>query len=206
MAWYLNRALTNFRSAVNAKWPNRDRTTDGTIGDAAHQATKSDHNPDPDGSVDAWDMDDDGVDVEVCIKAFQDHESSGYWIHNRTIAHRATGWRRVGYTGSNPHTSHVHWNTRPSHEGSWATWVLLDHPAPTGTQPGARVLRLTSPRMTGKDVLFVQKWIGASRCGIPDGEYGPRTEAGVRWYQGMRGLLVDGVVGPQTWKAMGVFH
>jgi hypothetical protein len=57
MAWRLNTALTNFRAAVDRAYPNRDRTSDGTIGDAAHQASVSDHNPDPDGTVDAWDMD-----------------------------------------------------------------------------------------------------------------------------------------------------
>src|SRR5689334_3811705 len=55
--WYLNRALTAFRAAVNSAYPHRDKSSDGTIGDAAHQATSSDHNPDRDGSVDAWDMD-----------------------------------------------------------------------------------------------------------------------------------------------------
>lgn len=204
MGWYLNRALTNFRAAVNVRWPGRDRTTDGTIGDAAHRSTTSDHNPDPDGSVDAWDMDADGPDIEACIEAFQAHESAGYWIYNRVIAHRSTGWRRVPYTGSNPHTSHVHWNTRPSHEGSRAAWVIPTRSRVGGDDPGARVLRLTSPIMTGRDVRFVQAWIGESRCGAADGEYGPRTVAGVRWYQGMRGIAVDGVVGRQTWAAMGV--
>jgi hypothetical protein len=54
--------------------------------------------------------------------------------------------------------------------------------------------------MTGADVAYVQRFIGPRRCGLADGEFGPNTESGVRWYQGMRGLHVDGIVGPQTWS------
>ena len=34
------------------------------------------------------------------------------------------------------------------------------------------------------------------------GEYGPSTGATVRGFQQERGLLVDGVVGPQTWREL----
>lgn len=124
MAWYLNPALTRFRAAVDATWPNRDRASDGTLGDEAHQATASDHNPDPDGSVDAWDMDVDGVPVERLKAVFQAHESSLYWIHAGVIASRDWGWQRRPYDGTNPHTRHVHWNTRASHENSTAPWKV----------------------------------------------------------------------------------
>lgn len=75
-------------------------------------------------------------------------------------------------------------------------------PAPSvpGIQPGTRTLLLTSPMMSGKDVEFVQKFIGERKCGPADGWFGPNTASGVRWYQGMRGITVDGIVGPQTWS------
>lgn len=125
MAWYLNKALTNFRNEVNEKWPNRDKKSDGTIGDLAHQATSSDHNPDRDGSVDAWDMDVDGVDVWACINAAIKHESIQYIIYNRKITSRNKSgglgkWHP--YYGSNPHDKHVHFNTRSSHENSTKPW------------------------------------------------------------------------------------
>jgi hypothetical protein len=127
---YLNRALTNFRNAVNAAYPKRDKGSDGWIGDPAHQATSSDHNPDPDKSVDAWDMDvdlrsdNDKAAIEELKRVFQAHPSSRYWIHNRIEASRSTGWRRVRYDGKNPHDKHVHWNTRESHEASTARWAI----------------------------------------------------------------------------------
>lgn len=137
--WFLNRALTNFRDAVNKKYPHRDEESDGTIGDEAHQETDSDHNPDPEpqpdaGSVDAWDMDKEvngkgqpyEADVQELIKVFEQHESSSYWIYDRQIAKRSNNWRRDPYTGNNPHDKHVHFNTRESHENSNAPWELGD--------------------------------------------------------------------------------
>jgi hypothetical protein len=128
MAWYLNRALTTFRNEVNQAFPNRDKTSDGTIGDAAHQASTSDHNPDADGSVDAWDMDVDlrsGADaenIEKLKKLFQAHPAARYWIHDRQIAHRSDGWRRKYYSGANPHDKHVHWNSESAYEDSTRPW------------------------------------------------------------------------------------
>lgn len=40
-------------------------------------------------------------------------------------------------------------------------------------------------------------------AGIPDGDFGPRTERAVRAYQHSQGLTADGVVGPNTYLALG---
>jgi len=64
---------------------------------------------------------------------------------------------------------------------------------------GTRTLRLWN---AGDDVRFVQNWIGSTAAGAPDGYFGPKTQDGVRWYQHMRGLPVDGIVGRQTWSQM----
>lgn len=47
------------RNQINRRWPNRDKASDGWIGDAAHQARPSDHNPDSKGLVHAIDIDED---------------------------------------------------------------------------------------------------------------------------------------------------
>jgi len=136
MAWYLNPALSRFRAAVDVRYPDRSKKSDGTIGDEAHQQGNSDHNEDPDGSVDALDMDVElngrggryAEEVEHLKRAFEAHESSRYWIHNDQIAERATGWKRRAYKPGDPsrnkHIKHIHWNTRESHERSTAPWNL----------------------------------------------------------------------------------
>lgn len=58
-------AGVTLRDQVNKKWPNRDKSSDGWIGDAAHAANEgwgtngkgSYHNPDPNGIVHAIDID-----------------------------------------------------------------------------------------------------------------------------------------------------
>lgn len=126
VAWYLNKALTNFRNEVNQLWPNRDKRSDGTIGDAAHQATNSDHNPDPDGSVDAWDIDVDGIDIQLVLAAAIRHEATHYVIYNRRITSRTmTGglgtWH--AYYGPSAHTEHIHVSTRDAYENSTKPWI-----------------------------------------------------------------------------------
>lgn len=55
--WRPVAGITKLRNQVNKTFPKRDKRSDGIIGDAAHQARPSDHNPDSRGYVHALDID-----------------------------------------------------------------------------------------------------------------------------------------------------
>lgn len=115
MAWRLARSLTTLRNQVNAAAPGRNKKHDGAIGDAAHAASNSEHNPNSAGVVRAIDITVDraaGVDGDLLarriIEELDRRGIKGYVIFNRRI--RSTYvqrgvWRR--YTG-HPHDQHVH--------------------------------------------------------------------------------------------------
>jgi len=202
----------------------------GWIGDAAHQGECSDHNRDSWGVVHAIDPMVSGSRAQAIVNQALAHSGDlQYIIHNRVIWSVTVGWKPRNYTGSNPHADHVHLSGKHGGEHAdsstctgydltaQASSPVFDicpapkppapkppTPKPSARAPGTRQLKVTSPLMTGDDVLFVQRFIGAKHCGAADGQYGPQTAAGVRWYQNMRGIHVDGVVYPATWGQMGV--
>jgi len=59
MTWKLAAAADTLRKQVNSRYPKRDKSSDGTIGDQAHRRRISDHNPDRTGYVMALDIDED---------------------------------------------------------------------------------------------------------------------------------------------------
>lgn len=114
MAWRVARSLEALRDQVNAAFPGRDKSNDGTIGDARHQAEKSEHNPDANGVVRAMDISNDpahGLVVRQLAKALvaSRDERILYLISNRQIISSSkVPWVWRPYGGINAHEHHMH--------------------------------------------------------------------------------------------------
>lgn len=67
---------------------------------------------------------------------------------------------------------------------------------------GKFVLKQIKPGDTGVEVLLLQEILKSRGYykGALDRSFGPQTEAATRKYQAERGLKVDGIAGPSTWK------
>src|SRR5688572_18980053 len=100
------RACRKALADATERWPNRNRASDGIMGDAAHQKRKSDHN-----LGNAFDITHDpknGPDGNVLTRDLVDANDPRvtYIIWNKRIWHAGKGWK--AYTGSNPHSKHFH--------------------------------------------------------------------------------------------------
>lgn len=125
---------------VNAVWPNRDKRTDGWIGDKNHCPGSSDHCADSSGAVHAIDIDKDGIDPGLVIGRLINYEGviryinhSGYQYHVRNDFEpkRLTGDPHLGWI----HVSIEHTN----HARNYTAGYGISGPAPVGgviTIPG----------------------------------------------------------------------
>lgn len=116
---HLSKAAHTLREQVNSAYPDRDKASDGWLGDASHSQRPSDHNPaQPSGVVRALDLDRDlsgrakpdlmpylADQIRLCAK--KDKRIS-YIIFDRRIASAKSLWRWRTYRGSSPHTHHCH--------------------------------------------------------------------------------------------------
>lgn len=129
---FLSPALAELRSEVDAMAPDRSKVSDGWLGDAAHAARHSDHNPEPDGSVDAIDITHDpahGVDCSLLADQVKDDPrlvGGGYVIWNWQIWNPdiARIWRP--YTGTNGHTKHMHVSVSDRGQNDTSPWLEED--------------------------------------------------------------------------------
>lgn len=72
------------------------------------------------------------------------------------------------------------------------------------TVPSSFSLPILRNESTGYNVTLIQRLLNNAGYGslVEDGIFGVRTDAAVKQFQKDRSLRVDGVVGPQTWKAL----
>lgn len=115
-------------------------------------------------------------------------------IWNRKIYSRRSPSGRV-YTGVNPHVDHLHIELNRAAGENLTDQDLVRLLGGTGTQ---RILRLSTPHMTGLDVRQVQSAVGAA----VDGFYGPGTVDKVKAWQARNGLVADGIFGKASWEKL----
>lgn len=138
MTWRPARCLVVLRDEINAAYPNRDRASDGIIGDQAHASRQSDHNPSR-GVVHAIDIDKDGIPADAIVARLvrlglegDPRLRGGYVIWRGRIASHSHAWMWRDYTGSNRHDKHFHLSvTYDPACDSTAAWNVVPTSIPT---------------------------------------------------------------------------
>lgn len=211
-------ALVTLRNQINQRFPSRNKASDGWIGDPAHAARASYHNPDRNGWVHALDITHDPA-RGVNIDTFTDELSASGDSRILELIANAMYWhyakrRWVRYNGSNPHRAHFHISARPgSLAMNGSAWNLptLRGTTPPPSSPNrpaqTSILQKGSTNTQAVRALqgFLSRYYPSLRL-VVDGDFGPATEAAVKQFQRNygHGLAVDGIVGPATKKAMGI--
>lgn len=195
-SWYEAPVLVRLKDDLNMRWPGRDHRSDGSIGDAAHAARSSDHNPAASGVVRARDIDKDGIHVPTVMAALLLHPSTRYVIYSRKIYHIDNLFKPKVYTGSNPHTGHLH----VSIEHTKAAEVSKMHWSPIWSPFSWPTVK---PGQAGTAVRQLQAYLNGFGAALAlDGRYGAGTLKAVKAFQKAKKLDVDGWVGPATQKAL----
>jgi hypothetical protein len=157
------KCLTILVNETNSLFPKRDKASDGWLGDPAHAARKSDHNPDENGVVRAQDIDEDLTpDNHYAMEAIVQYvvglgaagdsrlNPDGYVIYEGRIWSAARNWQERPYTGANAHAKHAHIScgSRPSgfdRVDPWGIASLFAPPPPP----------LPNPPQEDEDVPYV---------------------------------------------------
>ncbi len=216
---------------ANRKWPSRKKASDGIMGDARHQKTKSDHN-----LGNAFDLTHDpasGCDGHLIAAAAIVDPRVKYVIWNKRIFNRQRGDTAFRpYKGKNPHTKHCHVSVLAGSRGDIRPWAW----APGGRALAAAVERAPTETSASTASQQVSRNVGASHPGaasrvfpgtilkrgsrgdlvrlvqerlrklqwdiVPDGAFGDVTARVVRAFQKRHDLDPDGEVGRRTWNAL----
>lgn len=109
MSWKPVAGVSVMRDQINKRWPDRDKRSDGILGDAAHSARQSDHNPDSRGFVHALDIDED----------LRGSANDNVWLADQIIAYprmRRSGSNRLKYV---VYEEKIASGTYPNHFWTW---------------------------------------------------------------------------------------
>jgi hypothetical protein len=132
----LSKAAIQLREQFDDAYADRDRSSDGWIGDTRHAARPSDHNPDAQGWVRAIDIDrdlsgkakpdlmPDLVDqVRLLCKSGLEKRIS-YIIFDGFIYSAKFRFIKRKYTGANKHTKHAHFSFKKTADNDGAFFQI----------------------------------------------------------------------------------
>lgn len=125
--WRLVPSLVSLIDEIDERWPDRDTSSDGSIGDASHQARPSGHNPDADGDVKAlditededhgpwlpglWDLLVERRDRRIRFMIYEDLIVRSYPTAGRRpdgVVRYLPAWVPEEYFGASEHRGHIH--------------------------------------------------------------------------------------------------
>ena len=158
MSWKLAAAAVTLRDQVNKRYPKRDRASDGTIGDQAHNRRVSDHNPDKTGYVMALDLDEDGWpahqfadqlieymrtsgDKRIKNVVYEGRVASGTYSNERWV------WRSAPSLG-HAHHIHISFAEPAKHDGRPFPLPVLDGAplVPAKKAPAKKTTKKAAPK------------------------------------------------------------
>jgi hypothetical protein len=195
VAWVLTRGLTTVRNEFNAVFPGRDKASDGSVGDLAHQTSSSGHNPDRTGraeykdgdsldEVRAIDVDRDlvrgsGTDwMELVVQYLVRKARAGgyipfrYIIYKRRIWSRTDGWKTRTYTGANKHDKHAHFSgdyTQTADNWTGSLGLASVRGSTGGSSMAIEDADLVQIRTHVALGLYDALWVAANGRDLPDG-------------------------------------
>lgn len=209
-SWFLAPCLAQLRDEVDAEFPRRSKKSDGTIGDAAHSARASQHNPNdmnddvPNGAVTAIDIT--ATDAKLrdrVLAAAIGHPNCWYVINRGFIWSSTYDWEKRKYTGPNPHANHIHVSCTQTAKAvnSTRSWLGGKVSSPGDAKPPTKTLPILQRGEQHALVPVLKRFLGV-KAHTDDPKFGAGLYSAVRRYQKMQNLTADGVVGPKTWATI----
>lgn len=199
---------------LNERFPKRDKSSDGSWGDKAHQRTASSHNGDKSGTPEWRDGDSkDEVRARDFDKDLKDAETGttmeqvvqewvrlcragkmwwvGYIIFNKRIWVASDGFKTHAYKGSNDHSGHVHVNSAFTNKADQTTgtdWGLKNFRRKAKPKP--------KPSTTKPKPPPVKPPTESARTPlVVDGNLGPKT---IKRWQEVMGTTADGKISAES--------
>jgi hypothetical protein len=165
--------------------PDRPHTSDGWIGNKAHELEVSDHNPDETGKVPIHDadhinevhaidvtnvMNESDLTMEKCVQFLLARCRSGkekrlrYIIYNRRIWSASSGWIQKKYTGASPHTEHAHFSCsyESAKEADTSSWHLEEIPVALTESDKSAIKTMIHDEIRGAFAEYVKQWLAAT--------------------------------------------